>query len=383
MIKYKMVVSLIITTIIVLVIFVSLALWKRYPTTQVMVIKVGALLPSKSGDLVENRQQMINGMELAKDFLTNKYGHNIKIEFFFEDGCFLKESVPAIKKFIQNDVPIIGASFCLFGHLPILQVTEAYKIITFNTAANPDMALNLHYGFSTNIAVKDEARALSEFAYNELRARRAVIIHLDTVFGFDYLKYFTRDFSERGGEVLENFPNPPDGKNFKEIIEKIKKLNPDLVVIAHFGIPLATFIREVRAAGIQVSILGNYETEDKSVLDYAGLASEGVIFSSTQATTKTPAIQDFDRRYIKKFGSEPTTLSMTTYDTVIVSVESYISCHGDRDCIARELHNVNDFQGAGGTITINRDGTTKKPIYFKVIKNRAFMPYVSEKHNED
>lgn len=344
---------------------------KKQPT----IIKIGALLPSTTGDLVVNREKMIRGMELAKEDLTAKYKGQVIIELDLEDGCFAKETIPAVQKFINNKVAIIGASFCLFGHIPILPMTEGNKIITFNTAANPDETLNLHYAFSTNVEVKDEAKKLSEFAYNKLGARRAVIMFLDTSFGHDYDKYFTQDFTSRGGQVVGDFPNAPDGKKFDEIIAKIKSLKPDVIITAHFGVPLGIFIREIRNAGITVPIVGNYETEDRTVLEYAGPAAEGVIFSSSELAEKTPTMKAFENRYIRRFGLEPSVLVTNSYDDIILSVNAYLKCKGDRDCMAYELHLVKDYQGVSGIITIKPSGATDKPTIFKTIRNRTFVRY--------
>lgn len=345
--------------------------YNRPPLT----IKIGGLMPSATGDLIANREQMMNGMELAKEYLTQKYKGRVIIEIDYQDGCFTRETVPAVQKFIHDGVSIIGASFCLFGHLPILPMTEANKIITFNTAANPDKALNLNYAFSTNVEVKDEGKKLSEFAYTKLGARRAVLMFLDTPFGHDYSKSFTRDFTDRGGLVIENFPNAPDGKKFDDMIAKIKSLNPDVIITAHFGMPLAIFIRDIRSAGINTQILGNYETEDPTVLTHAGAAAEGVIFSSSELDEKTSAMINFENHYIRKFGTRPGVLATNSYDDIVLGVEAYVRCNGDRDCMAADIHGISGYQGASGIITIKPSGATDKPTIFKMIKNRTFIRY--------
>lgn len=358
---------------------VLLWMWSYYSKqSPVITIKIGALLPASDGDLAENRKMMIQGMELAKEYIDTKYKGKVVLDFDYQNGCFAKESIPAVQKFSYEKVPIIAASFCLFGHLPILPVTEGNKIITFNTAANPDQALNLQYAFSTNVEIKDEARKLSEFACNQLRARRAVTMFLDTPFGHDYNKYFTYGFNHCGGDVVGSFPNAPDGKQFKSMITQIKSLKPDIIITAHFGLPLAMFIKEVRQAHIKVPILGNYETEDPTVINYAGDAAEGVMFSSSELNEKTPVMKDFERLYIRKFGAEPNVLVTNVYDDVVLSVESYLACKNDRDCMANYLHQVSNYQGVSGTITINPSGAANKPTIFKIIKNHTFIPY--QKH---
>jgi branched-chain amino acid transport system substrate-binding protein len=350
-------------------------LWYAQNKTPITTIKIGALLPSSTGDLVLNREKMIRGMELAREDLITKYHGRLKIDLALENGCFERETIPAVEKFINNGIPIIAASFCLFGHIPILPMTEANKIITFNTAANPDKTLNLRYAFSSNVTVKDEAIKLADFAYNKLGRRRAVTMFLDTPFGHDYDKYFTREFMRQGGTVVGNFPNAPDGKQFTTMINQIKTLQPDVIITAHFGVPLSIFIREVRKAKLSAPIVGNYETEDPTLIQIAGPAAEGVMFSSSEITQKTPASQTFETRYIRQYGVKPSVLVTNSYDDVMLSVEAYLKCHGDRDCMAEKLHKIKYYQGVSGIITIQPNGATEKPMIFKIIRNRTFTPY--------
>lgn len=361
--------------IVTIVGIVSLWIWQKYAKHPVTVIKIGALLPSKNGDLAIDREKMEHGVMLAKEYIEAKYNGQVILDIDMEDGCFAKESIPAVDKFIHENVAIIGVSFCLFGHLPVLPMTEGNKIITFNTAANPDQALNLHYAFSTNVEVKDEAKALSEFAFTQLGARRAVTMFLDTPFGHDYDKYFTRNFNHLGGDVVGSFPNAPDGKNFQAMIAQIKLLKPDIIITAHFGLPLAKFIKEIREAHIVAPILGNYETEDPTVINYARDAAEGVIFSSSGQNEKTPLMKDFNIHYIRLFGTKPTLLVTNSYDAIVLSVESYLDCNGDRDCMAETLRKTTNYQGVSGVFNMKQSGAAEKPFHFNMIKNHTFMPY--------
>lgn len=338
-----------------------------------IVVRIGNLMPFNS-DLMNVATKMKNGMELAKEDLLTKHP-GLKIEMDYQNGCFEREAAPAVQKFVQAGVSIIGGSFCLFGHIPILPLTEANRIITFNTAANPDVVLNKKFAFSTNVEIKDEAEKMADFAYKKVGGRRAITMHLDTPFGHDYNKYFGRQFQKLGGQLLFNIPNAPDGKDFKQAISKIKAANPNVIVTAHFGVPLGTFYKEVRAAGIKAPIVGNYETEDEDVVNAAEGAAEGVIFSSSELITKTNTMEQFEQRYVRKYGVAPDVIVTNSYDDIVLGVEAFLKCNGDRECMATEMHKIKDYQGVSGVITINASGATYKPTIFKTIKDRTFIPY--------
>lgn len=337
-------------------------------------VKIGNLLPLNQ-DLMAVGNKMKNGMELAKDDLLEKYKGTLSIEMDYENACFERETVLAVQKFIHEGVAIIGGSFCLFGYIPILPMTEAHKILSFNTASNPDVVLNKRFAFSTNVEIKDQAIEIANFIYQTVGARRAVTMHLDTPFGHDYNKYFTRRFEELGGRTLFNFADTPDGKEYKNIVTKIKAAHPDVIMSAHFGVPLGLFFKEVRAAGILVPIVGTYETEDSGVLDAAGAAAEGVMFASSESANKTDAMERFEKRYIRRYGEAPDVLVTNSYDDIILGVEVYLKCHGDRECMAEKMHNIENYQGASGVITIKQSGSAAKPTIFKIIRNRTFIRF--------
>lgn len=327
---------------------------------------------------MEVAARMKNGAELAREDLLEKHRGKLSLELLYEKGCFERETVVALQKFIHAGVSIIGASFCLFGHIPILPLTEASRIITFNTASNPDAVLNKRFAFSTNVEIKDEARKMAAFAYETLGGRRAVLVHLDTPFGRDYDKYFTREFERLGGKRLFNVSYAPDARRFEDAIRRTRGAAPDLVVTALFGVPLGIFLKELRAAGITAPILGNYEMEDHEVLDAAGAAAEGVIFSSSELDLKTNGMLEFERRYIRRFAVAPDAVVTNAYDDVTLGVEAAIACGGERECMSDALSHVRDYHGASGIITIKPSGATDKPTIFKVIRNRTFVRYEPE-----
>lgn len=350
------------------------ALWSHEPgvSKSAQIVRVGTLLPLNS-DLMAVATRMRNAMDLARDDLEQKFGHDLDLTIDYQNGCFENETAAAVQKFVHDGVSIIGGSFCLFGHIPILPITEAHRIITFNTAANPDVVLNKRYAFSTNVEIKDEAAAMADFAFDHLSGRRAVTMHLDTPFGHDYHKYFKRRFEDRGGEVLFNVPNPPDGKDFGTAVARIQAAQPDVIVTFHFGVPLGSFFRDLRHAGIDAPILGNYETEDPDVLAAAGPASEGIYVATSETRPKTNAMARFESRYLRKYGVEPDQIASNSYDAIILGVQCAVNCQGDRDCMRERMSETSNYQGASGVIDIKPSGATAKPTTFKVIKSRTFI----------
>ena len=330
------------------------------------VIRIGVLAPL-SGDLTVIGNRMRNAMELAKNDILREDG-SLPIEIIYEDACFAQETLGAVRKLIEVDnVSIIGGSFCLFGHVPILPITEENKIITFNTAANPDEVLNKQYAFSTNFSIKEDAIKMAQYAFHELGARKAAIMHLQTPFGNNYDKYITEEFERLGGTITTHEPKTPDARDFRSEITKIKATQPDATFLIHFGPPLGTFIKQAKEAGLERVLIGDYESEDPSVLAAAQGAAEGLLFQSTAVS------DDFKQRYQQAYGEEPDVIAANAYDAIHLQVAAYKQCGGDPDCTAENLRAVKDYPGASGRLTIEPDGSTSKPVIFKQVQNGQFV----------
>jgi len=340
-------------------------------------IKIGILAPL-TGQASVLGERMRNGMELAKeDLISEGIIKEEQLTIIYEDACFPKESLNATRKFIDVEkVKIIGGSFCLVGIDAISPITEANEIIVFNTAANPESVLNKKYLFSTNFSIRDDSVKLANYAYDELDAKTVAIIHFDTSFGESYRDNFTRHFESLGGEVVNAEAKLPDATDFRTDLTKIKANDPDVLLIIHFSSSLGNAIKQARELGLESTIMGDYESEDPTVLEFAGAAAEGLIISSSQPAVKTPEIEAFEQKYLDTYGTLPDVLASNGYDAIRLQVITYLECNGNTNCMAKELHKIENYQGVSGSITINKDNSTEKNTIFKVVKNGEFVEIV-------
>ena len=152
------------------------------------------------------------------------------------------------------------------------------------------------------------------------------------------------------------------------------KLDPDVLLIIHFGSSLGNAIKQARELGITATMMGDYESEDPTVLEFAGDAAEGFIISSSQPKERSAAVVSFEKRYQEHYGEFPDVLAANGYDALQLQVRSYVACAGDTDCMAEKLATTKDYSGVSGVITINpSDHSTKKSTVFKVVKDGKFQ----------
>ena len=237
--------------LIVVIVFINLLIF--VPRSSSDKIKVGAIVPL-TGDYATLGTRIKNGMELAKTNLEIK--NNISIKIYYEDVCLSKDAIPAVQKLTDIDrVSWIGSSFCVVGLTPNIPILEQKKIISFNTAANPDMVLNHPYVFSTNKAIKDDATELADFAINKLDAKTVSIIYYNVPFGVDYGKYFSNEFKRLGGKVLSDQPYEVSQKEFRTELTRIKNEKSEVIFVIGLPGPMGNFLKEAKELGIESQIL--------------------------------------------------------------------------------------------------------------------------------
>ena len=319
---------------------------------------------------------MKNGMELAREEVSAS-GEIKNFSINYQDACDGKSSLNAVTKLINIDrVPVISSSFCLFGEDVVVPNTEKAKVLFFNTAANPESVLNKKYVFSTNFTIRNDSENMAEFVANTLHAKTVAMVVLDTSFGESYGINFTKSFADKGGKVLSIDKKAPDANDFRTEMARIKAENPDTLIIIHFGSSLGNAIRQARELGIKSSILGDYESEDLTVLKIAGKTAEGFIFSSSEPTIKTKKVLDFEQKYNKKFNEMPDVFASNSYDAIHLQADAYVSCKGDTACMSDWLSKVKNYDGVSGSITVNpTDHSVTKPNIFKMVKDGKFVEY--------
>ena len=342
---------------------------QQLPDTEIPV-KVGVLAPL-TGNFAIFGERIRNAIELAKADLGDKAEN---FEIIYEGACQPEETVTAVQKLLSVDkVSWFGGSFCLIGLVPVISLVQGADTFIFNIATNPDSTLNQPHVFSTNKSVKADAEALATFATTELQAKTAASFHYVTPLGEDYGKYFFQYFTQNGRVVLSDQKIQLDASDFRTELIKMKTLNPDLIFVIHLAQPLGNFIKQARELGITSKILSHSEAEDPNVLEVAGSAAEGFFISSSEPKTKTSVVRDFEKRYQEKYSTPPDVIAANAYDAFTLQVLAWWECNGEIACMENSFRSIKEYAGVSGNLTMNPDGSTTKPVLFKVVKNGKFV----------
>ncbi len=336
-------------------------------------IKIGVAIPL-SGNYASIGEKVRNGLELAKQDIETK-NPGTSVEIIYEDACLPKDITSAVQKLVNIDKVKVLNQFCAIGLVPSLEITEPNKVISIGVAANVNDLAGKKYYFSPNFSVKENAVSIADFSTSELKVKKAAFIYYNTQFGKDYRKYIGEQFVADGGEIVADEMVNLDVTDFRTNLAKIKLSNPDVIFVTHLTGGLGTIIKQTKDLGIQVPLVGNYQNEDPIVLNVAGSAAEGFIISSADPEIIGKNSGGFKEAYRAKHGVVPDVFASNAYDALSLEIPAYLTCKGNADCMAQELHNVANYNGVSGNITIDKNGFASKPTVFKIVKDGKFVLY--------
>ncbi len=102
-----------------------------------------------------------------------------------------------------------------------------------------------------------QAKALARFAFDDLQARRAVVVTIaGDVYSEGLSDAFSQGFGALGGTVATRMRYLQNAMNFEEQVRVIGEMSPDLVFVAGYTRDSGLLLKQARGAGLRMPFLG-------------------------------------------------------------------------------------------------------------------------------
>ena len=102
-----------------------------------------------------------------------------------------------------------------------------------------------------------QAKALARFAFDDLQARRAVVVTIaGDVYSEGLSGAFSQGFAALGGSVAAQSRYLQNAMNFEEQVRIIGEMSPDLVFVAGYTRDSGLLLKQARGAGLKMPFLG-------------------------------------------------------------------------------------------------------------------------------
>jgi branched-chain amino acid transport system substrate-binding protein len=337
-------------------------------------IKVGHITPL-TGDAASYGEWEKDGTDLALAEINAKggiNGHQVVI-VREDDKADPAQSVTALNKLISVDKvqAVIGAvsSGATLADAPI---AEKNKVVLLSAgAAAIKVSQAGDYVFRIFPSTAQEGDTLIAVA-SKLGKKNAAIIYINNDFGADLAKVVEKKAADQGMEVLAFESYMGDSNDFRTQLAKIGAKNPQAIFLLGYPKDMGLILKQAGEMGIKAQFFAPDSFDDPSIIETAGAAAEGVIYSLPSDQTSAT----FKENFKNKYGKDPSIMNALSYDAFNLLALAIQRGGNDGTAIKNELYKIHDYAGASGTITFDSNGDAiNRPMTLKSVKDGKAVAY--------
>ena len=271
----------------------------------------------------------------------------------------------------------------IIGHMTSSMSTWTIPIINKRkitmvspTTSTTDLSGRDDYFIRVCATTDQYAAKMAGYLYNQVGMAKVSLIYDqgNRAYTENWMSHFGREFKRLGGTVAhqEIFHSGPE-THFLDITRKALIPGIDGVIISANALDTAMICQQAKKLGLNIPIAVSEWSATEKLIDFGGIAVEGVIVSQFFNRYNTdPAYLNFREKYVHRFGTEPGFPSVAAYDAVNL-VLTALEKGANRTNLKKHIIEMHTFNGVQGNLTINRFGDTDKDTYISIIKDGKFI----------
>jgi branched-chain amino acid transport system substrate-binding protein len=326
----------------------------------------------------------VEGIKLANQlYPTVKVGDKeYKIELVIADNKSDKvEAANAAQRLVDKEkVQVVLGSWGSSLSMAAGPIVKDKKIPAIGlSCTNPLVTKDNDYYFRVCFIDPFQGTVMANYAYKEVKAKKAVIIReVSNDYSVGLAKFFADDFKKltgNEGSILAELNYNTGDQDFSAQLTEVKKFKPDVIFAPGNFTESALIIKQARELGIKTPFLGGDTWETPEFIDVGKKAVEGAVFSTFFATevpiTETSKV--FLDEYRKQYNKEPAAVTALGFDGYLVA-KAAIEKAGTLDTvkIRDAINETKDFPGAAGLISFDADRNATKSAVIKTVKDGKF-----------
>lgn len=345
-------------------------------------IRVGLMLPL-TGDNAVYGQALFRGLQLALEEGNSSGGvRGIPFALRVEDTQANAETgVGAFRRLVQIDrVPIVIGGMFSAVTLAVAPIAERSEVVLLSpTSSAVDLTNAGDFIFRIYPSDDFDGNYSAKFARDVLKANTAAVLFLEVSSTTAVADVFVREFTTMGGEVVVRQGHTEGEGNFRTTLIRVAAEDPDVIFLASYLNEMARLLRQRRELAVGSEVLSISTFNDPSIIELAGPAAEGVIFSTPvfDPGSDDSLIATFVRRYTSKHGAEPNIWAGYGYDVFRVAAEALR--RADDPLSARQikdaLYGIRGFPGVTGSVSFDVNGDVVKELRMMIVQNQSFVPF--------
>jgi branched-chain amino acid transport system substrate-binding protein len=337
---------------------------------------------SQTGGLAYSDVPASKGVQMAIDEINAKGGiaGKWKIELTLQDNrSEAAQSAVVAQDLISKDVKFLICTSDADPCTAAGQIAQKAGVPTMSTAAtSPTLPASVgDFMFMSVFGDNVQTAALAGYAIDEGYRSAYLLCSPDSSYTSKSCDYFAQVFEKKGGTIAGNGSFTLGAADFSAEVTKIQNLSPqpDVIMTPAYPPDAPTFIKQLRAAGVEIPVISIDGVDSLDTISAGGPAVEGLVFTSHGFPAEGTSTADFWKAYETKYGAPPDSVfAATGYDLVKI-IEAGVTAADSTDPqkVRDAIDNLENVQGATGTITFKgQNRIPLKTVYLIMVKDGAF-----------
>ena len=353
--------------------------WATAPAQAQDVIKIGFHAPL-TGFAAADGKSARQGAELAVAQANAAGGINgKKIQLVvYDDEGKPENTIPLANKLIGQDKVAIAVSGGYSGPTraaaPVFN--RAGMVYLSAYAIHPDITKAGDFIFRTGMMGEVQGRAGAKLMADMLKKKKVVIVAVNNDFGQALTAGVEEAAGKFGLNIVKKYTFGMSDRQFGPLVAQVKSDAPEVIYAPGYFFNAGPLVAQLRAAGVDVPIIGQEGYDSQRFIEIAGKASEGVIVTtSLDRDSKAPATRAFIDDYEKAYKDRVDMVAASGNAAATVAIEALRKAGSLDGKALRDFIRANAFETSIGKLSFNGLGEVKKPVQVQVVKDANFHHY--------
>lgn len=282
-----------------------------------------------------------------------------------------------VKELIDEDVvAIVGhmTSSMTSNSLPI--INQAKKVMISPTSKSHYFTGKDDYLLRVTPSISFNAEKIANLAYGDMGLRKfAVILDANNrAFTESWLNQFSKNYEALGGEIIvtREFMSGAADLSFLAIAREMVTHKPEAFLILANALDTALVAQQLHKLEYRAPIFTSEWSFTSDLLNYGGRSVEGLIsYHSFNAESRRPQYLGYKKRFMKRFGYEPSFASVLSYDATRLLLKA-LEVNPDPDKLRQTMLEIESFPGLQSDFKLDRYGDVTRLLFETIIVNGQF-----------
>lgn len=367
--------------VLLLVVGLTLAVgWLSPVLPQATPVTVGVLAPL-SGFAAADGKSVLTGVEIAAEELNAKggvLGRRVQL-VVYDDQADPKQAVSFARRLVELDKVslVIGGSYSGASLAAAPVANEAGVPFMAAYAVHPDITRGKPFAFRMGLLGPVQGRVGAQLVH-DLQVKRVAILTIQNDFGRSLEAGFRDHAARLGLQTVFADLYPPGNQNFTPVLARIRASGAEALYASGYYAEAANLVRQARALGMQIPIIGQEGYDSPKFIELAGPAAEGVLITTTlDRDSRNPEVRGFLSKYRQKVGISADMVAASGYSALkVLAMAVEKAGRLDPATVGWTLRSMANLETAVGHVyRFTEDGDPVKTATVQVVRKGEFRRF--------